>query len=710
VLKIPQSIAVEGATALSRSDATSILDYAADVPGLSVFDAGDNRKKIKIRGVSSDTESEPQETVGVYLDELNITNPGGTNNENGASPDLDLFDLNHIEVLKGPQGTLYGAGSMGGTVRYITNEPNLSRFEADVRATGSGTEHGAASYSGDVMINAPIVDDKLALRAVFSDAHVGGYIDNDANLTGVGYGPAGKVPGTNDFNSSNHWLGSLSLLYQATQALQFEIKYVHQTYDVNGTNRVTAGNYLTTTDYVVPFNKDQLDIVNGIIRYDTPIGLITSSTGYRKDYNLDRQDITPLLQEVFGTHDPAAQLYNDDNYHDISEELRLASHGNGPLKYVGGLYYSDLTKRFLQDAPYPGIDQFLGADVVNPIPSIVTSGTYPNLYQAVVNQNLRQFAAFGEITYSIAPIVDITLGGRYYDIKQNFDININPNSLFAAPGAYSRVGSLTDQGFTPKATISVKPSDDILVYFTAAKGFRPGGFNQPIPQTTGCAAELATLGISNSQPTFQADSLWSYELGGKAALDDNRLQITGSVYHIDWSQVQLEKQLSCGFTFFSNAGAAKINGLETNMTAVPIRNLKVGLSAAYTDAELAQNAPLFGVKGDNLPGIPRFTGSISGEYDFRVKSVDAYTGAELRYVGSFNSLADSTNPLNRHAGGYGIVDFHLGALLPHDMTAEIFAKNLFNRIATTGTYNSTFGDYDYRNRPREVGVQFEKHF
>ncbi|MCE2830464.1 MAG: TonB-dependent receptor plug domain-containing protein [Sphingomonadales bacterium] len=202
LIDVPQSISAVGGEDLMRSGAQGIGDIAAKVPGLSAFGAGSNQTKIKLRGVSSASESEPQETVAIYLDDVPITGSGGTNNENGASPDLGLFDLNRIEVLKGPQGTLYGSGSLGGTVRYILNTPDLNNFEGRMQTRVSTTKRGSESYGIDGVLNIPIVQDKLALRLSGSFAHNGGWIDNTAPVVGLGLTPTGA--GRKDANSDDN--------------------------------------------------------------------------------------------------------------------------------------------------------------------------------------------------------------------------------------------------------------------------------------------------------------------------------------------------------------------------------------------------------------------------------------------------------------------------------------------------------------------------
>ncbi|MBW7835503.1 MAG: TonB-dependent receptor [Sphingomonadales bacterium] len=709
---VPASIRALSASELSSSSAQGLFDIGPKIPGFAVFDAGNNRKKIKIRGVSSSTESEPQETVGVYIDDVTITNAGGTNNENGASPDLNLFDLERIEVLKGPQGTLYGAGSMGGTVRYITKLPDANQFEVNLRGRLSTTKSGGESYSGDAMINAPLVEDKVALRVVMSAGHTGGFIDNTVDLVGPGFGPSQKVPGRKDFNTDNSWSVRANLMADLSEDLRVQLKYMRREFRVKGTSSVITGNHLTTENYIEPFNRDKVDIFNAVIDYDLGPATITSSTSYFKRWNLDRQDTTAFMDIVFGTLDPSSQLLNRNKYDDFTEELRIASNGEGKLNYVLGVYYSKLDKNFIQDAPYEGINDFFGATVVNEFPALLLDGVFPNVFQSDVDQDLRQVSLFGEVTLDITEEFSLTAGGRYFDVKQNFVFDGNPLSAFIAPGATFRAGSSKENGFNPKITASFRASETLLVYTTASKGYRVGGFNQPIPNTPECAAELDELNLTNSPVSFDSDSLWSYEAGAKAELADKRVLLNASAYKIDWKNIQLRKQLFCGFTFFDNVTSANIYGLEADVTALVTDDLEITLNAGYTDAKLGETVPLFGAKGDRLAGVPKFSGSAAVQYRFPLaQSFDGWVRADVSYVGRYNSLVDTADPANRQAGKYTLVGLRAGAdAMDDNWSVQLFVNNLFNKIATTGTYNAVFGDYEYRNRPREIGVVASTNF
>ena len=717
---IPISISALSATDLQRSQAQGIQDFATAIPGLAIFDTGPNQKKIKIRGVSGSSESEPQETVGVYLDDVDITNPGGTNNENNASPDLNLFDIDRIEVLKGPQGTLYGAGSMGGTIRFITKQPKLDRFEGEVQGRASDTRSGDPSYGGDFMLNAPVINDALAVRVVGTYRKNGGYIDN-----------ASATLKEKNYNDDASWLLRGTVLYKPNENLDLSLKYLHRQAQVHGLNATPADSPLVSDYLIEPRSNDSLNIVNGAINFHFAGNTLTSSTSYLDRHDLAVRDLTPLGQAYIAavtaaeTAAPPIALNNKNDYHQISQELRIASDDTGRLKYVAGLYFAKLTKTFIQDGAWPGLQGFLEANGTpaalagkGPVVSPVLGITDWNFYLANVSQDLRQLAAFGELTWSIRHDLDLTVGGREFNIKQNFLFDANPQALFVTPDADYRKSELTDVGFNPKATLSYRALENLLVYATAAKGFRPGGFNQPVSTNAQCLQDFASLGYNpNSVAGFKADSIWSYEAGVKAKSADRRAEITGAIYQENWSDIQLRNPLTCGFTVFDTASKARIRGLEGALNVRLVGGLLLELNGAYTNARLLSASPTTGaVAGEHLLGIPDFTVGSSLEYDFPVGAgLDAFARVESNYISSYNSYFSQElyagAPQNRSLGAYGLTNLRVGvANSSGSWSAQLFVNNVFDRLGETGAQNDIFGDVRFRTRPIELGVQASHRF
>jgi outer membrane receptor protein involved in Fe transport len=718
LLDVPQSISAVGAEDLERSGAQGIADIVAKIPGLSAFGAGSNQTKIKLRGVSSASESEPQETVAVYLDDVPITGSGGTNNENGASPDLGLFDLNRIEVLKGPQGTLYGSGSLGGTVRYILNTPNLTEFEGRAQARISTTKRGSESYALDGVLNIPIVTDKVALRLAGSFAHNGGWLDNTAPVVGLGLTPTGT--GRKDANRDDNWLVRATLEVRPVDEFIVRARYMHRQFDVKGENSVDTGRGDYTQPWKIePFNKDNIDLYDLYLEYDAGAVVISSSTSYLDRDTLDLQDTNRFSQLLFTPASPSSTLINSNRQKDFTEELRVSFDTGGMVKGVVGLYYQDQTKDFTQDAPNPGLNDFCAANdgcfgapagtvAIPEFPTVnrAVVGVFPNVFQSVVPQDLEQVALFGELTFSLSDQLDVILGGRYFDLKGNFDYQ--SRGAFSTPGADARSGTYKEDGFNPKGTISYKPNEDTTLYATASKGFRAGGFNQPIPSTPQCIDELNSLGISNSAVSFDSDSLWNYEVGGKAKVAGGAVFVSGSAYYLNWSDVQVRRQLGCGFTFFSNAAKARSIGFEGAISARPAAGLSTDISISYVDAQLQKTLPQIGAKGDSLPGVPSWTIGFALDYERPLNDqLDWFGRFDASYVSGFNSTISPTDPLNRRGGDYALANLRLGisGFGEQGWSVALFANNLFDKRAVVGTQSNLFGDYEFINRPREIGLQ-----
>lgn len=720
LLDVPTAISAVSADALQRTAAQSIQDYAAALPGLAVFDAGPNQKRVKIRGVSGSSDSEPQETVGIYLDDVSITSPGGTNNENNASPDLNLFDIERIEVLKGPQGTLYGAGSMGGTIRFITKTPKLDRIEGEVQGRASVTKSGDPSYSGDAMINLPIVEDTLALRLVGTYRNTGGYIDNES-----------PDFSKKNYNDDSSWLVRGTLLYQPADIVTIALKYLHREVSVHGLNSVPRTSKLTSTYLVEPRSRSNMDLINGELTVDLGSATFSSSTSYLDRKDLGFRDLTPLGRAYmsvisgFAEPAPALGLYNKQGYHEFAQELRLASDDTGPLKYVVGAYYSKLKKRFVQDGPWPGLSDYLdrngtpaALDGKGAFVSPITGVNDLSFYSANVPQDLRQIALFGEVTYAVTDQFDVTLGGRYFDISQHSLFVGNSLALFVTPDAAYRKASLKEDGFNPKATVSFKPQDDLMLYATAAKGFRPGGFNQPVSTNAQCLAEFEQIGFNpNDVPGFKSDTLMSYEVGAKGDLLEKRVQFSAAAYQIEWKDIQLRNQLQCGFTIFDTASKARIKGLEGSVTARVARGLTVSLNSSFTDAKLlAASVTTGGIAGDRLVGVPKYSVSGSAEYEAALSdSLQGYLRLDASYVSTYKSFF-STQLLNgairnRDLGDFAIINARIGAVSgPGGWDAQLFVNNVFDKLGDTGAQNDIFGDVVFRTRPREIGIQVSKRF
>jgi iron complex outermembrane receptor protein len=704
--------AITGAT-LEALGASSIEDIAGRVPGFTAFNAGTNQKKLKMRGISSTSESEPQETVSVYLDDVPMTGNGGTNNENGSSPDLSLFDLERVEVLKGPQSTLYGAGAMGGTVRYITNRPDTEAFAGKVGAGLSSTKSGDESWKTDLMLNVPL-SDAFAVRVVGGYRSDGGYIDNLVQ-TGTAY-QTKKGPEDNT-DGSDLTTGTITALWKPTEQLNILGRYSKHEYNVDGESSVdrdvkvkVAGLKLDRDDleqvrFLEEVNEDDIDVYSLTIEYDLGWASLTSATSRYERTVYDVQDTSVVPQLFFGVPSAvvggptqiAAPLVNDNKHEQTVEELRLASQGDGALSWVVGYYWFDMDKSFSQNGVVEGLDDWLGG-----LTDLLGNPDIP--YEAVTDQTMEQTAVFGEVTWDFADAWSLVAGLRWFKAKQDF--SQAANGLING-GATLRTGDADEDDVNPKATLSYKASDDVMFYGTVSRGYRIGGINQPVPLDagTGCRAEVNALGLTAAPLDFGSDYIWNYELGAKSTLADGRVQLNAAAYHIDWKDIQVRKQLACGFTFFTNTAKATVDGFEVDLQAQVTDAFFLSATAGYNNGQLDKDDAFLGAEsGDTVPGVSDFTFSASAEYSFPLAGRDAFLRADYTYGSQFDSQFRTNDPANREAGGFGILNVRTGVDLMEDWNVSLFLNNVADERGVSGTQSNLFGDYEFIVRPRTVGL------
>lgn len=714
------SIQAIGENELNRMGATGIDDIAAMVPGFTSFNAGSNQKKLKIRGISSSSESEPQETVAIYLNDIPITGFGGTNNENGASPDINLFDLSRVEVIKGPSGTLYGAGSLGGTVKYITNDPNVESFEGKADLSYSSVNDGDASYGGNVMLNLP-VSDTFAVRFVGGHREIGGYIDNIVQ-TGVQNVP--KSGPEADANSDSVTSYSLAAKWIASDRMTLTARYLRNDYEVDAESSLDANvgpklapsitpplDALQQVRLIEEINEDVVDVYSFTLEYDFDAFSLTSSTSYMERETFDRQDtsIVPILffgaapAMLGGTSQIPAPLENDTEGERFVQELRLTSQGDQGVQWLVGLYYSALDKTFRQGGVIPGMDAQTGG-----LTALLGRADIP--FESETTQTLDQTALFGEVVIPFGEKYELTLGGRYSNVEQDF--RQVANGLING-GPSDNSGSSDEDQFNPRVSLAYHVSDDVMVYGGVSRGYRAGGINQPVPLDagTGCRDELQSLGFEAAPGSFESDTVINYELGLKSTLADNRVRLNGAVYHIQWDDIQARRQLGCGFTFFANSAEAEVDGIEIDLEAQVSEHLLISATVGYVDSQLSKDDAFFvAQKGAAVPGVSDFTFSTALTYEFEIAGRPSFVRADYRYASEYDSLFNTNDPANRTAGGYGLLNLRAGYDITDSVDVSVFVKNLTDEIEVAGTQSNLFGDYVFVTRPREIGLKLQVAF
>ncbi len=725
VQDVPVSITAISGADLDAEGITSFSQVAQQVPGISMKTSGPGQTEYEMRGITSTGGQSP--TVGLYLDDAPLTPPATAQNGKVAI-DPSLYDLQRVEILRGPQGTLYGAGSMGGTIKLVTNKPDLTAFHASAEAVGSTTEGGGGNYGANAMFNLPLISDKLALRIVGTDEYTNGWIDrivlNPFPLeTGQSPGCAfygctrGNVLAApvearyTDVNYERLQGGRAILRAAPTDRLILTATALYQRISMGGPD--TYDDPPGTLAHFEAFNvpepfEDTFSIYSLVADYEFDWANLTSATSYWTRRQSQTQDDSEVLQDAFGldafdTADGglgAASLTEIDTSHQFSEELRLSSRATDPLSWLVGGFYSHYGSTTSSYSFVPGLLTVFGGGVFN------TSDFITVDRPSVIDQR----ALFGQASYDLTRKLTLTGGLRYFSYST--DIVSTETGIVSPSGGTTpttSVGSASATGLSPKATLSATPARDLLVYFTAAKGFRPGAGNMPVPISgpDSCATSLAALGKTQAPLQYGPDSVWSYELGQKAQLLDHRVAVNSAVYLEQWNGVQEHVVLGCGFNYTDNAGDAQVYGseLETQVQITP--HWQWMESAGYTHAALSSVTPETGGQvGQRLPDVPTWTASSSFLFKHPVDALgDFFARVQYDYVGP---MVDLTYGRNR-VQGYAIASARAG-ISSGGYQLDVFVDNLGNTQANLGdtvSYSENLPTFNRvaTNQPRTVGLE-----
>ena len=713
--KVPASITVMSAQDIAEQHIVEIADLTRSVPNLSFStQGGPGNQNIELRGISSTAGSS---TVSVYLDDVPLT---VRNLDTQGQVEPGFFDIQRVEVLRGPQGTLYGASSEGGTIRYITNPINLAQFSGESYTDVSSTKHGGINYTARGIVNVPLITDELAVRVGISATENSGYINH--------YSPddATKLL-AKGVNGEQTTTARVALEWRPTDALVVKPALLYQLQKSDDLNVVDIGaaDLLSQQKRVREWGDDTLVVPSLTFDYDLRWADLTSASSYfYRDFN--RQvDGTVYNSGYIGSLIDAAGIVGLDGNPDgalignvaspvhyrirtqqATQELRLASKayaaGGAPITWVAGVFYSHqkLDSRDFETAPGlndaftslygPGIltsAAFLQALSNPPIPAFPNDAVYLNnkLFEET------QSAVFGEATYHVTPALRLTAGVRYLDAKTSL---LRVGEFFFAIGAPPAI-SIESRGkpVTPKVALTYDINEDTSVYLVASKGFRLGGPNRPLPSF--CPSTPASYG---------PDSLWNYEAGAKALLLDGTLSINGDVFYIDWKSIQVDINLPCTFDYNTNAGSAASYGSEIEIHYKPIRSLTLGLSGGYTHATLTSDVPQLAItKGEAVPGVPRVSADVSARYSAPIgDDVTGFATADWNYTGSSHGTVGITDP-DYNRPSYAVGGLTAGADF-RNWEFSLFAKNVLNEQAIIQRPNLQTVNRGYTLTPRTLGV------
>jgi len=691
VQNIPMAVSVVSTEELDRQGVASLSDLQSLLPSMAIQEVAPGQNKFAIRGIVDPgnidpTNLEDQSLVSVYLDDTPIS-------LQGATPDLRVYDLERVEVIRGPQGTLYGAGSMAGTIRFITRKPDAGGWSAGLESMGSTTTNGSGNYDVRGTLNAPIVDGTLAGTLTAYKGQDSGWIDN------IGYGRrnANRV-------DTEQARGALRL---HSGVLTIDASLIYSYLRTGGSNAAYSGlgnGYDEYTTLTPEYSNDRLVLSNLTAAADLDTVVLTSSTSYfDRSFTVGQSFQQAAAAFVFGYLTPSADVINNRLY-DFTEELRVNSKGSGPFKWIAGVFYEASRRHYLQNDYTPGLDAFVG------IPSTELSApAADDLFYGDQHLRQRQLAVFGEGTYTFAGKLDLTAGARYFDYNQTYGLFFGGIAGSLAPGQpLTQVGRGTESGVNPRAVATYHLSADQIVFFEAARGFRYGGVNQPVPASF-CGPALAEQGLTGAPLTFGPDKLWSYSLGEKSTFAGGKALVNATAFFIDWRDLQTNDQLNCGYYFTQNAGKVTSKGLELESTVRVDEHLTLGVNASYTDATAAQAIPnLSAVQGDRVPYFPPLIAGGSASYRLALAAAQSLvTELNAQYRGSTysNFSPDSRVSIPSSTVFNASITYVRGT-----WELGLFGRNLTDAHIVTSADRNTFGAFQpgdtyWYARPRTVGIR-----
>jgi outer membrane receptor protein involved in Fe transport len=710
--------AVSGADIQERGLA-DLDNLVQSVPGVSIRTSGPGMGEFEMRGIASTGGNSP--TVGFYYDEVSLTSPSASN-EGKIVISPALYDLNRVEVLRGPQGTLYGSGSMGGTIKVVPNAPNLNAFDASAQVTFGDTDHGGFDHAENAMVNLPFGGGLAALRIVGSYARDAGWVDRVVVAPGQFPAPNGSLRGNvlaapiatdyHNVNDVERTTVRVSVLIKPIEGLSITPSFFYQKLAAGGLPYIdsTPG----TDAHYQPFDvsenyRDEFKLGALTIKYTTSVLELSSTTSYWTRNEPLTQDTSESWQTGLGLTGftpaqgglGAAYALEYNPTHQTTEELRMASVGDANPKWLVGYYYEDFHSAW---------------DIVFPSANGAALFGSNNLFSYFSPMPIYQQSVFGEVTYNVTEPFAITLGLRRY--HYNAPVSIDQFGALTATVVTST--SEKDQGVTPKVSLSYDVTKDFMLYATAAKGFRPGGGTGPVP-TSGplsCEAQLQQEYGSTSfvagPISFKSDNVWSYELGEKLRLADNRVTINASAYFEKWNGVQQTNALSsCGYVYTANAGNAHVRGAELEVQAIVAHDLTVSANASYSHAALVSTSLIDAGfdPGTPIQQVPHWTSSESIAYRHSLTDQLALTArADNTYVGSRTDETYSINQLR----SYDLANIRAGVDAGR-WSAVLFVNNiadrrvLLNNITQDAVNLPTFNRVAV-SQPRTAGIDLNYRF
>jgi outer membrane receptor protein involved in Fe transport len=737
---IPAAISATSGDALDARGIVNFEDFAGSVPGFNFQDLGPGDKEYIIRGVNGNGPA----VVGAYFDDFVMTATDAQDG-GGKNAPIKFFDMDRIEVLNGPQGTLYGANSMAGNIRFFPRKPDAAEFTGFIDANYSATDEGDDNYEISGAINIPLIKDVLALRLVGWTTDNSGWIDQPRLEQTVG-GVTAFNGNAKDTNTEETDGGRIMLRWQPGESTTVDLLYLKQNMDIGGASRYTSkgvpawpdqpaniaalgvglaplaglpaltpSDDFVNTDITVSTREDDVELFGVTLQQDLEFGSIVVSAG-KYEHEIDYKfDSTPILL-FFGV--PIPGVTNEPQETEITMlEGRFVSELDGPFNFVAGVYYQKEESNFeVHVTTTDGNGDIQPWNELDSNDALVAGGTA--FFGRFRNDEIEQKAVFGEGTYDFNEQWQLLLGLRYFDSDlesvqantHNFagGVNTPAGTIIGTTINGSGIGKITskEDQLTPKLTLSYQADNNILAYFTYSEGFRNGGVNN--------ANQPFAPGIP---PIYASDQLTNYEVGLKTRFNDGRWQVNASLFYIDWEDIQVEPRDPAGnIPFVTNGGDAKISGLEWSAQALLSASWSANFTGTYFFShELTSDQPtlpgaspfvITGLDGDDIPNVPDVQFYLSLDWDTEIGGRPFTLSGDVTYRGNTNTEFRTSSPFNIDLNSYALFNLHANLLVNDQINVGLFAKNLTNKVAVYDGIGS-FQDPQavVSSRPRTIGIK-----
>jgi iron complex outermembrane receptor protein len=652
LIDVPASVTAINAARLTEGGLTRLEDYVAEVPGMSITALTRGYTSVVLRGISTGIGQATPSTA-FYIDEAPVGSITAYATGSVLTPDLDPSDLRRIEVLKGPQGTQYGAGAVGGLVRYVTIQPDSHTFSGSISAGANKVTDGGTGTEGRASLNIPLVADKLALRVSVLDRKDAGYIDN-------------PQLGSKDDNEATTRGGRVALGWSIDPDWSLNVSALTQHFKSGGigmedvlTSSFTPVTGNLTHSHVLPENDAiTLNLYNGTLKGRAGDFDIVSSTTYQNLSVATNVDLTPQLGAALpGFALPEKQTISTKR---VSEELRARTSAfDDKLEYEAGLFYTHEDSTNTLPPLYP-IMQATGEPFTALGP----------LFDAMLGTRYDQYSVFGNATWSVTPTFDLLGGIRYAHSTQDYRQDYEKSLLVGTPALLNQKADSSKTTFLLSA--KWKPTADTAMYANVATGYRDGGPSALPPGI-----------VDGGRQVFSPDSVTSFELGFKSGFGGKLMSLEAAIFDTEWKNVQAQTSaVADGVTYqyLTNGGKARSTGAEATFLLFPVQDLTLRATAAYTDSHLTEDAAaLGGLDGDKMPFVPRWTGSLAADYRFAIAGHPSWIGGSYNYVGkrisNFTNQALGKFPLD--VPSYTTFDLNAGIEIAR-VKLSIYGKNLGN--------------------------------